>query len=295
MKKGDLRVRLGLRKDAVVRDTLRCIFCGKPETTREHIYPRWSHKFLLPSKKARNSFVIHRRYYNRIESATFNVKPLRDWQIKCVCADCNGVWMSQLETRLKPIMRPLILGRRARLSDADKEAIATWAILKVMVTQHRICSAEQRREMKKNQKPPDRWAVWIGTYDRKKWMQEWGSTPFRINVGFDFTPGGKRPPGWPANSHATTQIIKKLFIHVIHGPQQALVDGWRFTAPRVSLTGNLIKIWPPTGVGIRQWPQKALTDSDAYTATYVLLSSLMRIAEQQGLALPSNQIRHIAV
>jgi hypothetical protein len=293
MKKA-IRVRLKLMKSALFRDTERCIFCGKRETTREHVYPVWSRKYLLPSSNAKNAFSIQARYRNRLESATFKVKPLRDWQPKCVCADCNNGWMSALERRLEPIMAPLIEGTRTSLDDQQKEDIATWAILKVMVVHHRIVAANQRRQIMKTQKPPERWAVWIGNYERTQWRQEWGSTPFRIDPNFKFE-SGKLPRGWPPNAHATTQIVKKLFIHVIHGPEHRLVYRWRFTPPRAKISGNLIKIWPPTGVAIRHWPQAPLSDADAHAATYALLAGLMRIAERQGLALPTSSVPTISV
>jgi hypothetical protein len=286
------KVRLKLLKYARSRDTARCIFCGKHETTKEHVYPKWSHPYLLPRTKSQNRITISIRYPDRIEAAAFKMPPLRDWQIKCVCGDCNNGWMSILEKRLKPIMIPLMRGRKTHLSDSKLEAIATWAILKVMVTMNRSCKAAQRREMKKKQKPLDFWAVFIGTYNRKKWMQEWGSTPFRLDPDFKFAPGRtKRRRGWPANAHATTQILNKLFIHVIHGPDHGIVDGWKFTPPRARLSGNLIKIWPPTGVGVREhWPQARLTDADAFAATYTLQALLMHLAEQVGLAVPLSKL-----
>lgn len=286
MKKA-VRVRLKLRKQALFRDTKRCIFCGRSPTTREHVYPRRWHKHLLPRKAATNEIAIEIRYPNRLERASFKTPPMRDWQPKCVCEGCNNGWMRQLEERLDPLMSRLIRAKKASLSHADTAVLAMWAIMKVMVVHHRATQAKQRRTMFKQQKAPqDWWAIWIGTYARKKWKSEFISTPFRIDHDFKFSTG-KRPRAWPPNAVAATQIIGRLYVHTVYCAHPNLATRWKYTPPRVpALTGNLVKIWPPTGVGIRKWPQARLTEKDAQIVAYGLLRALMGWAEKAGLAMP---------
>lgn len=285
--KAAIRTRLKLRRQALFRDTAKCVFCRAAPTTHEHVYAKRWHKYLLPRTTARNGITIDIRYPTRIERAHFSTPPMRDWQPKCVCKDCNNGWMRALESRLDPLMSKLIQAEKASFSSTDVQDLAMWAIMKVMVVHHQATRATQRHWMRKEQKPPDAWwAVWIGTYDRTQWKSEFVSTPFRIDANFKFS-HGRRPKGWPPNSIATTQIFKKLLIHTIYCPHPRLADGWRYTPPRVrALSGNFIKIWPPTGIGLRAWPQAALTDADAMTVAYGLLATLMRWAEVNGLAMP---------
>jgi len=282
-----IRVRLNLRKQMLLRDTERCVFCGQKPTTKEHIYPKRWHKHLLRRSTTQNSVRIDIRYRDRIEGAIFKIPPLRDWQPKAVCGACNNGWMRELEERLDPLMSRLINGRKASLSNTDVGDLAMWAIMKVMVVHHRVTRASQRREMRKKEKAPcDGWGMWIATYKRKAWKTEFISTPFRVDPDFQFE-SGQLPRGWPANSIATTQIIKKLLVHTVYCPHSRLAQDWRYTPPRIAgLGGNLIKIWPPTGVGIRKWPQATLSDADAVLTAFGLLATLMRWAANAGLAPP---------
>jgi hypothetical protein len=286
MKKA-IQVRLKLRKQALFRDAQRCVFCGRSPTTHEHIYPRRWHKYMLSPRTAKNEVAIEIRYPKRLEWASFKSPPMRDWQPKCVCGSCNNGWMRQLEQCLDPLMSRLLQAKRASLSDADVAALAMWAIMKVMVVHHRATRAKQRRTMFKQQKAPqDWWAMWIGTYTRKKWKAEFVSAPFRIDPGFKFA-DGKRPRGSPPNAVAATQIIGQLYVHTVYCAHPKFATGWKYTPPRVpALKGNLVKIWPPTGVGIRNWPQARLTENDAQTVAYGLVRALMRWAEKAGLAMP---------
>jgi hypothetical protein len=75
------------------------------------------------------------------------------------------------------------------------------------------------------------------------------------------------------NGNSTTQVIKKLFIHVIHSPMPNLVERWGFSLPH---GGTLFRIWPPTGHSIL-WPGTPLDDRDADLAADAFTQRLREI------------------
>jgi len=156
------------------RNTARCIFCGASPTTQEHVFSQWTQKYMLPRRAGKAASYIAVEYADKVESANLKMAgELRDWQIKCVCASCNNGWMSQLDTAAEPVMKPLILRKRERLSAKDCRIIATWSVLKSMVVHHRIVHHLRRKKLKTDCKPPKGWSVWIANSKRGKWKSEW--------------------------------------------------------------------------------------------------------------------------
>lgn len=79
------------------------------------------------------------------------------------------------------------------------------------------------------------------------------------------------------NSNATTQVLGKLLIHVMHTPAQSIVDFWRFPNPH---GGTIFRIWPPTTTSVR-WPSGALTDSDADFISEALFNFLNQMDRER--------------
>lgn len=157
--------------------------------------------------------------------------------------------------------------------------IAAWAALKVMVAEfdegnQPITHHMQRRYMRRHSLAPKKnWGVWIGHYNRIQWVPEWISLPFLVlpdRVAQRF------PSRYATyfNGNATTQVINKLFIHVIHSPMPNLVERWRFTLPE---GGTLFRIWPPSSFSV-SWPGAPLTDLDADFAANAFRARLREIA-----------------
>jgi hypothetical protein len=172
--------------------------------------------------------------------------------------------MKDIEDRAKPIMTDLILGNDTRIFPADQEVIATWAILKVMVAEFDINSNvtihhSQRKFIKAHKVAPMRgWSVWIGHYERKDWLPEWVSRPMLL-VSHEIANRRVNYETTHFNSNSTTQVLGKLFIHVIHTPMTSLIKRWRFSFPH---KGAFFRIWPPVQSSIK-WPGAALDDRSA--------------------------------
>ncbi|MGB8839623.1 MAG: hypothetical protein WCC64_00995 [Aliidongia sp.] len=245
--------------------TEKCIFCGSKDVTNEHIFSHWTHKLLPPREKGRVIAQVGTNYLGQQKTRLVKLPgQLQDWQIQCVCgghrSTCNNGWMKRLEDAAKPILTPLIEGRRTRLLPEHQAIIAAWVSLKIMVSEHWRHGSitvhwTQRRSMMRRQIPPMAgWGIWIGHYERVNWKGGFISRPF-------FYPEASTPARIPPyyNGASTTMVIGKLFIQVIHGPVKFLVEWWRFPLRQ---SGPLYRIWPPQSASIK-WPCGTLTDLDA--------------------------------
>lgn len=285
-----------IRFDGSGSTAMRCIFCGEPNLTREHIFSGWMRDYFkhIPRRRAFASF--GRVYPDRTNSVEWTLPgPLRDWEVKNVCGGlrdrCNTGWMKDIDDTVRPILLPLIKGEAGtpRLVPHQLEAIATWAVLKAMVVDRAPGSSwavhhMHRRYMFKHRRAPLRsWAVWIGRYQRNIWGGEWVSRPFHL---LPRSTRHSRRLGQPVstyNSNSITQVIGEVLIHVVHAPDQHLIKTWRYTTPEGDpLSAPFFKIWPPADASV-VWPSVFLTDRDADLIAVALSKFLNeRIAKMGG-------------
>jgi hypothetical protein len=74
--------KLKLLDIARLRDTTKCIFCGSPNVTKEHVFSKRFHKFMDPPPAQRAEGVMT-MLGHQSEQITFKWSgPLRDWQVK---------------------------------------------------------------------------------------------------------------------------------------------------------------------------------------------------------------------
>lgn len=240
-----------------------CIFCGAPKTTREHVFPQWTHKYMANRKKGKTLSV--RGIQNLDGSGTKLVKmpgDIRDWQIQCVCGGlndtCNNGWMRKLEEKAAPNLEPLILGNQFYLTPIQQATIASWVALKCMVAEYEegyiTTTQEQRDQMRITQKPPvDSWAIWIARAMNKSDLPAWSSLAIKVTeIGnLDFNDAANH-----FNGHSTTQMIGELFIHVIRFRSNSPIPAhtWKFQIP---IANKLFQIWPPVN-SIMNWPGQIL-------------------------------------
>jgi len=270
------------------RRVLSCIFCGKTNLTREHIFPRWAWPYFDQLPRTRAGISVALNYPDRVDIGYEGLLKgaVRDWEVRCVCGglstDCNSGWMKDIEDAARPILLPMIQGAnyKERLFPEDLNIIATWAALKVIIADRVEGGAwavhhAQRRFMFTHHQPPLRnWSIWLGRYERRDWKGEWISRPFA-------TVPLTRPEraGHPVshnNGNSVTQVIGQVLIHVIHSINQRLIKDWRFSVPQGrTLSAPLFRIWPPVKTSI-SWPPAPLSDADADFISVALSNFLNR-------------------
>jgi len=262
------------------QEATRCIFCGDPERTWEHIFSRWTHRHLMKRSLTKKYHVF--RAVPDIDHSKYALAKragdIKDWQVKCVCEKkCNNGWMREkIEDPARRIMVPLIKGEETRITPDQQRRIAAWAILKAMVAEFDdnayVTTHHMHRKYLMNNfmPPPKGWVVWIGCYSRGDWLPYWISTPWRWLFKHEEFQVAKIPVTH-FNSHISTQVVGKLFIHVISSPGRDFIKGWRFSTPN---KGALFRIWPPTSISIN-WPPQVMTDRDADYAAGALYFFLL--------------------
>jgi len=252
----------------------KCIFCGDVgQLTGEHVFSHWTHKFLPPRSKK----YVSLRATSYIDQTEFkNVSKhgdVRDIKVYCVCEKrCNNGWMRQyIEDTAIQIMKSLIIGSDSRIFPHQRKLIASWAVMKAMVSeydfgQHVSTHHTHRKYIMKHHHPPLKgWGVWIGHYIRRAPTPSWLHLPFRVAPkNYDESLLPRRVTSY--NSAAFTQIIGELFIQTIHTPFPDFAIRFRF--PSVH-RGNIVRIWPPTNISIK-WPLKTMSDDDVHCASWAI-------------------------
>jgi hypothetical protein len=189
--------------------------------------------------------------------------------------------MRHVEDRARPVLVPLLLGDATRLQPHDQAIIATWAIMKVMVSEysrngHVTVHWTQRRRMRTRRSPPEKgWGVWLGHYERQNWKGGWNSQAFFIASDAVVARRGLREPTY-YNSSSVTLVVGKLFIQIIHAPMPELIERYKFPP----LRGTLLPIWPLSSFSI-VWPQRTLSDRDADNISDAIHQCLREIATAQ--------------
>lgn len=254
------------------RDTTRCVFCGHPETNHEHVISRGLHTALPPREQGRIRTDVRIEFAGRIDPPYRDFLrggQVRDWQIKCVCRDnCNNGWMRRrVDEPARPVLRRLIQGAAERLYPADLRAVAAWAVLKAMVATHSAVDPADLAYMYAHHRPPpDRWAVWIGNYDRQNWPCEYACGLFAVLDNDEFW----RDPEAEVNvfnSGVVTLVLGKLFIQVMYCPVASYVESWAYAHKDGAPVRGLVRIYPAGGDISVSWPVGTMTDRDADDAT----------------------------
>lgn len=160
--------------------------------------------------------------------------------------------MSRLETAAKPILTPLILGQAAVISGNSARIIATWAAMKMMVTEfsrpHEVSSTQQERtHVMEKLEPAPNWNIWIGHVRSSKWR----TTYFRSSCLLGILDDSGQPVAPEGSLGKNTQSIligvgELLLMGVSSG-----VPGFTFQPP-IDAQRHLRKVWPANGGFL--WP-----------------------------------------
>ena len=110
-----------------------CIYCGNDGSSKEHVWPRWIRKHAATVMKvspanfqtysSTNELLgteperrLHKEGHSRLSLT-----------IQHPCEDCNTGWMHDLEDAAIPMVKPMIEGRKTRLSDKEIRILRAWA------------------------------------------------------------------------------------------------------------------------------------------------------------------------
>jgi len=132
------------------------------------------------------------------QGSVFSVSP------RVVCKACNSGWMSNLETRAIPALKPMVEVRSLSLTADDAALVATWAMKTAIIAQEvgeRVTTRAQAKAFKAKQEPVPGTKIWLGEYDEKArgnvwtfawpWVEDYRKPELRANSFLEIFAAGR--------------------------------------------------------------------------------------------------------
>jgi hypothetical protein len=170
----------------------KCAFCTRPADSPEHVFSDWMLALLPPKQR----YICNERLVSRDKYIQYQKRKIKI-TAKMVCASCNNGWMSDLEGRLKPILKDALFDELPRSFDPTEIAtIAAFAFKTLLLANHKdlkttpFFSASERFRFRRDLRIPDGVQIWMAT--RKTvagkycgfWKSVQGKTEKRFRYGF---------------------------------------------------------------------------------------------------------------
>jgi hypothetical protein len=230
-----------------------CVFCKATDRkiSKEHVFPKWLRTVIEggtgePIERAR---IVKSRDGTILRHDPWKDIPL-NWQVAAPCTTCNEGWMEDIEDETRPILTPLIQHEDAELQPLDKETLARWATLRVLMGQYgdaadrpKVIPPERYHRFYEARELPAKAQIWMA---RRNGEGSW-PTDFQRKELFI---GLEKPP--TPNAYITAFAVGHVaFVFWGHEVQEGatvhLGEGMR---------PFLLPIWPDIGLG--SWPPPGL-------------------------------------
>jgi hypothetical protein len=163
-----------------------CIFCG-PTTrkiTGEHVFPQWMSELFRGAGstkyRVRRAIGTHRAL---VSEKTRGANML-DIKVNAVCKKCNNEDLCDLEDIFaKPILVPLILGMKRRLTDEQQMILAAWITKTAMVNEftdsrQKFFSQTERETFLSKMEPLQHSCIWLARCQTKHVVASFQHTLF---------------------------------------------------------------------------------------------------------------------
>lgn len=244
--------------------TRKCVFCEvNNANSREHFYSEWMHELLPlgPEGKYSGETIDEHPKTRIVSKHDKRTKPgeLYTKKLKVVCQACNNEWMSRIDEAAKPLLTPIIKGEAVTLDRPSLEAVARWATLKAIVSEHDnrdtfVTPIEDRKAFMATGTIPPYFSIYLLSHE----------SPSRIGYvrtshAVSLTPDGPQPPlnGRSKNTQQISVILGSAMLHI----NAAHVDGFRIE-DRLNMPKVVERrIWPPNVVPL-SWPAAPILNND---------------------------------
>lgn len=186
-------------------------------------------------------------------------KDLQPWKsqkpeqkVKYVCGTCNNGWMSQLESRTKPIVEDIFRSQPLDLDSVSQLTLATWSVKSAMVfealrpTRSWFFLEEEREDLMSHLQIPDWTHVWIA-----RCINYQGVFTSGVDLGGVTNVSSDRIKGY-----VTTLGFGPLAIQVLNFRFAMPTDPKakiKLDRPASPLDAAILSIWPPE-VQLVNWP-----------------------------------------
>lgn len=124
------------REQFIRANTDPCVFCGRtPATSAEDVIPNWLSNLAPEIRKLHGPpLLLSKGIYGPIGANVYSEKEFV--VLTPTCKECNGGWLSRLESHVATVLRPLLQGQERRLSRTDQGVIVRWALKTAALLDH---------------------------------------------------------------------------------------------------------------------------------------------------------------
>lgn len=233
----------------------KCVFCGKGNLSKEHVWPVWMHEYLPEdsSQKHKSQLSSFEIVGGKKQFEKFDVAhrgPLKHLKLRRVCRDCNGGWMSEIETNAKENLVSLMLSERMVFTEEQIRSVAGWLALKTILFEYMwkaepVATAEEYEYLERERVPPDNWHIWIGTHNVSTWRMRMFNQPTLAIDERTLTPPIVLKPG-QCNTNTTSFGLGQLFAYIFFSATDSVRDH-HLTIDDCRTARNLpcvLRIWP---------------------------------------------------
>ena len=230
----------------------RCVFCDRESKSREHVIPRWLGQPLKDSRPLPSGM-------RRIGLTHLYTPPAgreneaREWSTHGpdlvttgVCGGCNSGWLAELESRVKPLLGGIVLGRATDLIGDDQIALARWCYKTALLMQlvragasFNIIPRERYAQLYSERRPPTDVRMWLGVVVSDGPVVHDAITAVRLSTLRSTLPG-----------YLSALVVGNLLV-VCSGRCREFSEPLLFNARADGST--LVQVWPAS-VQTARWP-----------------------------------------
>lgn len=243
----------------------KCLFCGKPADSKEHLWSDW----ILKSLKSQDPIV------QQLGKAPPS-KPFKAAiTVRCVCTECNNGWMSKLEARIKPLVGSLMQDISAPLDAVQQKDVSLWALKTAMVVEAMKARAIVRsyqqadcEQLRLSSSIPPRTRIWLGRLSGS------GLLAAGTDIWLDI---GKVPKA--GHGCVTTIIVGHLAIQVLstYIPAKYDNESINISCKMGPWDESLIDVWPSPGSVT--WPPARTFTNDGGPSSFITLRDRWKIGK----------------
>jgi hypothetical protein len=234
-----------------------CVFCKATDRkiSKEHVFPKWLRKVIEGGEEGLTTHgrVIKTRDGETLWENSWEDIPI-NYQVNAPCRPCNEGWMERIEDETRPLLTPLIQHQDAELGPLEKETLARWATLRVMMALYldpsdrpKVIPPERYHRLYEVGELPPKAQIWMA---RRKGEGPWPLDGSRKELFI----GAVRPP-YPNAYISAFAVGHVAFIYWGHevedGATVRIGDGMK---------PYLLPIWPD--INPSPWPPRGLLGAE---------------------------------
>jgi hypothetical protein len=211
-----------------------CVFCGRANLSKQHVFQGWLRRFEPPGIVGNLSASEHfdpSGKPDKVRQGSLNTR-----KVRCVCRSCNHGWIEKLESNVRPLLVSLFECRLATVGIEDQSKLAIWLAIVTCVVEYldpptAAIPEADRRWLKAQQKPPANWKIGIGRYTGEQHKHLYARHYSQIR-GLNAILSGDRKP----NTQSTTLVVGSLCANIVSSVYAPAA--WGFEG------GPLLQLWP---------------------------------------------------